>query len=165
MRPPSRAILVDSSNAGDRSGRLHDDVETALGEPPRLDLGVDLRDLDDRVRAECERKLELLVSHPVRDDRRGRAKAGEADGDRAERADSDHADRLPGLDVRPFERLQHDRARLDEHRRVERHVLGKRMHDTCRDDDELAVPAAAGEADRVVASRTGACPRRDSARS
>ena len=54
------------------------------------------------------------------------------------------ADRLPGLDARPLERLQHDRTRLHEHRRVERHMLGKRMHDTCGDDDELAVAAARG---------------------
>ena len=65
-------------------------------------------------------------------------------------ADADHADGLAGLDARALERLQHDRAWLHEHRRVERHMLGKRMHDARRDDDELAVAAAAREADRVV---------------
>ena len=57
----------------------------------------------------------------------------------------------PGSIRARLERLHHARARLHEHRRVERHVVGKRVQDPRGDDDELAPAAAAREADGVVA--------------
>ena len=97
------------------------------------------------------RELELLVAQPVGDDRGGRAQARDADRERAHRADADDADRLGRLDPRSLERLDDARAGLDERRRLEGDVVGKRMEDARRHDHELAPAAAAREADRVVA--------------
>ena len=114
-------------------------------------LSVLSADVDDVVRAERFRKLELLVAQPVRDDPRRRAEPRDPDRERAHRADTHDADGLGGLDPRPPERLHDARARLDERGGLEGDVVGKRMEDPRGDDDELAPAAAAREADRVVA--------------
>ena len=133
------------------AGGLDDDVEPAADEPPRLLLGVARATLTTASAPSAVRELELLVAQPVGDDRRRGAKSRDADGERAHRADADDADGLGRLDARAAERLHDARAGLDERGGLERDVVGERVEDARRHDDELAPASAAREADRVVA--------------
>ena len=109
----------------DCARRLDHDVEQAADEPPRLGLGVMFGDVHNRVGSERPREIELLLAKPEGDDRGGRVEPRDANRERAQRADSDDADGLAGLDPRSFECFQDARARLDEARGLERHVVGQ----------------------------------------
>ena len=56
----------------------------------------------------------------------------------------------PGAGFAPEQAPEDDRGGLDQHRRVERDVFGEPVDDAPRGEDELAVPAAAREAELVV---------------
>src|SRR5205814_5545790 len=74
----------------------------------------------------------------------------ERDGERADRTDADDADALADRRPPALEAAQDDGRRLDQHGSVERDGVREAVDDVSRRDDELAVAAAAGEAEAVV---------------
>ena len=119
-----------------------------------VELGRGRRSLageDDLGGAEPARELELVLAHAEGDDARRRMQAQKGDGQRAERPDADHADRLAGLGGRLLEAAQDDRRRLDEDAGVEGDVLGQAVHDLLGHRDELGVAARPGEPERLDA--------------
>ena len=148
-RPPSRGSRVASSIAATAPA-----VSTTRSSSPSWAAVPGRRRRPSR-RAEPPRQLELGLADPVGDDRRRRKQPRKHERERSERADADHADRLSRPRLRALEPLEDDRRRLDQHGRVERDAVRQRVDDAPRRDHELAVAAAAGEAELVVASRRG----------
>ena len=108
------------------------------------------REVDGLVGAETTRELELGLADPVGDHRRGRKQPRKDERERSERAETDDADCLSRPRLRAREPLEDHRRRLHQHGCVERDAVGQPVDDTPRRDHELAVSAAAGEAELVV---------------
>src|SRR5205823_13239620 len=129
---------------GNGAGRLDDEVETAL-----VRRGA-AGDVDGVVRTKPARQLQLGFANAEGDHGGGCEEAREHDREGAHGADADHADPLARPRVRTQEPAEHDRARLDQHRRFEAYPFRQSMDDTPWRQDQLAEPAAAGEAELVV---------------
>ena len=104
----------------DRTRRLDDEVERASGQPMGRGDSVLLGHVDDGVRPERPREVELFGSHSVGEDGTRRVQAREPESQRAERADPDDADRLTRTRTASLERAEHARPRLDQHAGRER---------------------------------------------